>query len=80
MSEQTIQLSRVAAALSPAIIKFCETRDTFHASELHEAVEAAAGKSAPASADRVLRLLRQAKKLNYRVVNRRQSLYQVMPA
>jgi hypothetical protein len=51
----------------------------FHADDLRVFVETAIGKSAPASADRILRDLRKAGKINYVVTDRSKSLYKLLP-
>jgi hypothetical protein len=67
----------VASRISGAILDFVSLHCglTFHSAQLHAYVESRCGYIAPGSADRILRLLRQREKLNYTVVNRRQSLY-----
>lgn len=79
--EQERQLKRVTGNIRARIEAFVAKVGAqptplrrFTASELHEAVGAA-----PASADRVLRVLRQEGHLNYRVIDRAASLYEVLP-
>ena len=77
MNQQTINLARVTAAIGKAVLKFCSSRGvngTFHASELHEYV---GDQVAPASADRVLRNLRQKGYVDYVIVDRRASFYAI---
>ena len=73
--EQRRQLTRVSGALAERIRLFLTsclaTGGTFYASELHAAVG-----GAPASADRVLRMLRNAGEVTYRV-ERSSSLYTI---
>lgn len=81
--EQQENLDRVASRIGGAIIQFLRDclhseDQTFHADELHVAVLRATGIQAPASADRILRDLRQKKVVDYVVLNRRQSLYQIL--
>jgi hypothetical protein len=76
--EQQENLERVSSRIERAILGFCREHREFHADDLRRAVITATGIAAPASADRILRLLRQRGKLDYRVVNRRESLYEVM--
>jgi hypothetical protein len=76
--EQRENLERVATRVGAAIIAFCETHRRFHAEELRTAVIRATGIAAPASADRILRELRQRGVIDYRVVDRRASLYEVI--
>lgn len=78
--EQRENLERVSSRIGRAIVQFCAERGAgkrFHADELRNHVTAATGINAPASADRVLRDLRQRQKLGYTVVSRRESLYEV---
>ena len=77
--EQTENLERVTSRIGAAIVAFCEKRQTqFHVDDMRRYVEATVGKVAPGSPDRILRNLRSKRKINYRVVNRRQSLYEVV--
>ena len=75
--EQRQQLDRVSSRIGAAALEFCQANRQFHAGELHQHVERATGVSAPASADRILRNLRQRGVIEYRVVSRRESLYEV---
>jgi hypothetical protein len=87
MTEQTQQLNRVAATTKEAILAFIKARlaDTenngaFTADQLRFYVNNnVTGGVSPSSADRVLRMLRQANKLNYIVLNRGRSLYRAVP-
>ena len=69
---------RVYGRIAPLILMF--SRDNagkqFHAEELRRYVLRAAPDIAPGSPDRILRELRLEGKLDYVVINRRQSLYQ----
>lgn len=81
--EQQENLERVSSRMERAILDFCRAHlsqedHTFYADELRKYVIAKTGIAAPASADRILRLLRQRKLLNYRVVSRKESLYEVL--
>lgn len=81
--EQQENLDRVSSRIAWSIIRFLRGRlatidHFFHADELRAAVIHDTGIAAPASADRVLRDLRQKKKIGYRVVNRRESLYEAL--
>lgn len=76
--DQRENLDRVSARIGSAVVEFCQTHQQFHAGELHAHVERATGVSAPASADRILRSLRQRRVVAYRVVSRRESLYEVV--
>ncbi len=75
-------LSRVSDTIAPIVLEFCQDRmrtcqAQFRMEELRTYVSERT-MIAPASPDRILRDLRQAGKLNYRVVNRRGSLYEVI--
>jgi hypothetical protein len=76
--EQQEHLNRVKSRTALAIIRFLRGHRLFHAGELHEAVLLATGIAAPASSDRILRDLRQRKLVDYEVISRRESLYQVI--
>ena len=76
-------LQRVSAAIGPAILAFLRERlerhdGLFLASQLRDHVSAHCGPTAPASADRVLRDLRQRGQVVYTVVDRAASLYRVL--
>lgn len=71
-------LERVAAAIEDVILDFCVPGRRFHATELLAYVEGALGHElAPDSPSRILRLLRRQKRVSYRVLDRRASLYEV---
>lgn len=79
---QRQNLARVRDRIGPLVLAFCRARlaagnATFRVAELHEHVRAALS-VAPASADRILRDLRRAGSLDYRVLNRRESLYEIL--
>jgi hypothetical protein len=76
---QARELSRVSGRIAEAIVGFCRARvgQTFHADELRRWVEAETGTAAPGSADRVLRMLRQAGRVRYVVESRAESRYRV---
>lgn len=80
MSEQKQELARAVESIREIILGFCRARplQQFCASELRHYV-AERSFIAPASPDRVLRALRQAGELNYKVVNRRKSIYELIP-
>ena len=82
------ELKRVALNLSQAIIAFWNERlavqrnglaGRFTANELRQYVNHYNYGTAPASADRVIRNLKKAGKINYEVVNRAKSLYVALP-
>lgn len=70
-------LEPVSHRINKAIIDFARLREgsTFHADDLRQHVLNAVGPTAPASADRILRDLRQRGRIQYRCIHRRQSLY-----
>ncbi len=79
--QQTANLDRVRSKIGLAVLAFAkarlETQPEFVITELYKFV--ADGFSiAPASADRILRDLRQNGQLDYTIVNRRQSRYKVL--
>jgi Fe2+ or Zn2+ uptake regulation protein len=76
--DQKEHLDRVSSRIGAAVLEFCREHHQFHAGDLHRHVEDATGIAAPASADRILRDLRQKGVVNYRVVSRRESLYEVL--
>jgi len=81
--EQDENLERVSSRIAPAILAFLKEvfkrKDrTFYADDLRRAVTRATGIVAPASADRVLRDLRQNHVIDYRVISRRESLYEIL--
>jgi hypothetical protein len=73
-------LGRVAERISGAVEEFCglrkRFRQQFHMAELCDFVRDRTG-VAPDSPGRILRQLRSLGKLNYRVVDRRSSLYEM---
>jgi len=78
-STQSQELERVSSRIGAAILEFCRGRsgETFHADELRQHVWRCVGSTAPGSADRILRDLRQRGLVRYVVVSRRDSLYRV---
>jgi len=75
--EQEEHLERVSSRIARAIIQFCRDHGRFHADELREWVVKETGIAAPASADRVLRDLRQRRVIDYVCLSRSESLYEV---
>ena len=69
---------RVYARIAPLILAYAEEHagGAFHAEDLRHFVLSREPAIAPASPDRILRELRLMGKLDYEVLNRRQSLYQ----
>ncbi len=77
---QRRELTRVSDRIGAAILRFTASQHgPFRADDLRAFVTAAVGTVAPGSADRVLRDLRQRRKVDYKVINRRQSLYELVP-
>ena len=78
------QLNRVALNLNQAIVEFWAKRvdaeePRFTSTELRQHVQHYNYGTAPASADRVLRMLRTKGLVNYAVINRGKSLYLALP-
>lgn len=71
-------LERVSARIASVVLQFCRERETFHADDLRRAVIRETGIAAPASADRILRDLRQKRQVIYRCLSRSESLYEVL--
>jgi hypothetical protein len=76
--EQAAHLSRVKSRIVHAILTFLRAHKRFRADDLRKYVAETTGIAAPASADRVLRDLRQRKIIDYRVISRRESLYETL--
>ena len=78
-SEQDKHLARVRSRIASAILAFLELRGvgaTFHMQELTDYV-ADAAQTAPDSPGRILRALRREGLCDYKVENRRASLYRI---
>jgi hypothetical protein len=76
-SRQQVELKRVKGKTADWIQQFFDRHQMgqeFHAEDLHAFVKAKAN-IAPASADRIMRDMKQSGQINYEVVNRSQSLY-----
>lgn len=71
-------LARVSERISAAVLEFCGRTSRFHMTELVAFVRDRVGTVAPDSASRILRQLRRAGKVRYRVVDRSASLYQIV--
>jgi len=72
--------ARVRSRIGSLILEFCSPNRIFHMDDLARWVKCWEGNHiAPDSPGRILRQLRQQGLLNYKVVSRRQSLYQVVP-
>ena len=78
LNEQQANLERVRSRIAQAIVTFCDWHSMFYMQELLNYVEATT-QVAPDSPGRILRDLRQKGLIDYVVLNRRQSLYQVLP-
>ena len=78
--DQKKQLQRVGIRIRNSVIEFCSNHDAFHADELRKHVTEECGDVAPGSADRILRDLRMKGVLDYKVVSRRESLYEILRA
>jgi hypothetical protein len=74
---QDAELERVSSRIRGAILEFARAHlgQEFFADDLRKYVTAKCGETAPGSADRILRDLRQGRTLSYRVINRSKSLY-----
>ncbi len=80
---QNTNIARVRAELEPAIRDYhsvLQNHNPFHAQDLRDYVdEFTSNVHAPASAQRIMQLLRRAGVMDYEVINRRKSLYQFVP-
>jgi hypothetical protein len=76
--DDPVERSRVRATIEPLVMTFYveHAGQPFHIEELRSYVRSFTVNIAPDSPGRILRVLRQEGKLNYVVLNRRQSLYQ----
>jgi hypothetical protein len=75
-SEQNQNLARVETGIALEVLAFCRLHRTFHADALRAWVQIRGGR-APGSADRILRQLRARGAVQYRVVDRAASLYEI---
>lgn len=78
LPRQEAELQRVSERIGAAILAFTTPGRVFHMDQLRLWVEEQCGKVAPDSASRVLRQLRQKGAVSYRVLSRRDSLYEVL--
>jgi hypothetical protein len=78
MDDDKEERARVYGKIAPVILAYARDHagQTFHVEQLRRHVLGHAPEIAPDSPGRILRELRLARKLNYVVLNRRQSLYQ----
>lgn len=77
-------LNSVTARIGQAVVAFYEHRllinmPEFRAEELRMFVSETVGKTAPGSADRILRDRRQSGRINYEIVSRKDSKYRFTP-
>ena len=75
-------LERVIVKIAPVVLAFlreiiAQGRNRFHIMELTAYVRRCVGETAPDSAGRILRELRQRKRIEYQLVSRRDSHYQI---
>lgn len=80
ISEQDENLSRVHSKIAAVIIDFCTYRASlqFHMAELVAYVQSRSDAS-PDSPSRILRELRRQGVIDYRVISRSRSLYELVP-
>lgn len=72
-------LAAVSKRIAASVLSFCNSHRTFHADELRDVVESEVGPVAPNSPYRIMYELRRQGKLNYRVLSRTESLYEIIP-
>lgn len=80
MGEQRENIERVRLKIGSSVVRFVKfvgINNTFHADDLRDWVVVETH-VAPASSDRILRDLRQKNLINYKVIDRRKSLYKVL--
>lgn len=82
MNDQSSNLRRVRSRLAGAVLRFCASRllmgcPDFRGADLQAYVRETVT-SAPASPDRILRLLRREGRLSYEVTDRAGSAYRVL--
>jgi hypothetical protein len=79
---QEEELERVSLRIGASILAFFQDRgleNFYRADDLREWVTQNVGPIAPGSADRIMRNLRQKRVINYKVISRSESLYQIKP-
>lgn len=82
MTEQAENIQRVNQAIGQHVTAFLDSHlnQEFHVDEMRQYVSANVdGYVAPASPDRILRMLRQKGAVNYTVISRSRSLYRALP-
>lgn len=79
MSAQTTHLKRVRSRIGETVKTFCRRHvgESFWGRELHEYVASSIPQTAPGSADRILRDLRQRGEVQYTVLSRGGSVYHI---
>lgn len=75
--EQARELARVEKGIALDVLEFCRQHQTFHADALRAWVQIRGGR-APGSADRILRQLRARGLVQYRILNRAASSYEIL--
>jgi hypothetical protein len=70
-------LERVEQSIAPVVLDFCREGKIFHMADLATEVADRVGPIAPNSAGRILTLLGRAGRVNYRVIDRANSIYEV---
>ena len=83
MKEQQKHLERVSAKIAPVILEFCSWLlerglTTFHMEHLRKFVIKRVPEIAPDSPSRILRDLRLRGRLDYKIVSRKDSLYEIL--
>jgi hypothetical protein len=80
MSEQQENLDRVSERIGPAVMAFSALvlGKDFFADDLRRYVGEQVGVVAPGSPDRILRQLRQKRRLGYKVISRSESIYRML--
>jgi hypothetical protein len=79
MTLRTIQGSKIADIVEEFVNDMSKAPEPRFTSTQLRAYVSERSKSAPGSADRIMRMLRQEKKVNYMVLNRSRGLYLALP-
>jgi hypothetical protein len=80
LDTQHAHLQRVSDRIAGAVIRFCAEHQQFHLQQLEDFVAGQVEHVTPGSAGRILRDLRRRGQLDYRVLSRRESLYEIEEA
>lgn len=81
MPAQDEELERVERRIAQTVLRFCEKGPArFHLHELEGFVVERVPSVTPGSPGRILRQLRRRGVINYQVLSRRDSLYELLPA